>query len=154
MESPTLDAIDRGIIYLLQAAARRSITDIARRLNVVDNTVRNRLERLEGAGVIVGFTVDLEYNRAGIQHHYLFICTIPLPEREPIVDDLLEIPGVIEVRTLMTGQRNVHIVAAGSDNDDITRIAMAIDELGLRIDVEDLIRTERRRPLEAFALEQ
>jgi DNA-binding Lrp family transcriptional regulator len=153
MNSSTLDDIDKRIIYLLQENSRRSITDIAQRVNVADNTVRNRLERLESAGVIRGYTVDLDYSTAEVQHHYLFICTIRVTERETITGDLLEIPGVTEVRTLMTGQRNVHVVAAGDDNDDITRIALAIDELGLRIDVEDLIRTERRRPFETFATE-
>ena len=153
MAFTTLDTIDEGIIYLLQADARRSITDIARRLNVADNTIRNRLERLEDEGVVNGYAVDIDYNRAGVQHHYLFICTVRVSEREAITDELLEIPGVTEVRTLMTGQRNVHVVAAGDDNDDITRIALAIDDFGLRIDVEDLIRAERRRPLAAFAID-
>lgn len=148
-----LDAADKGIIYLLQVNARHTITDIARRVNVVDNTVRNRLERLESEGVIRGYTADIDYNRAGIQHHYLFICTVHVSEREAIADELCEIPGVTEVRTLMTGQRNVHVVAVGDDNDDITRIAVAIDELGLRIDVEDLIRSERRQPFAAFAVD-
>lgn len=59
---------------------------------------------------------------------------------------------MIECRTLMTGQRNVHVVAAGEDNDDITRIALALDELGLTIEMEDLIRAERSQPVATYAL--
>ena len=59
---------------------------------------------------------------------------------------------MVEVRTLMTGTRNVYVTAAGSDNDDITRIALALDELGLGIDQEHLIRRHVRRPLEQFRL--
>lgn len=69
MAFTTLDTIDEGSSYLLQVDARRSITDVVRRLNVADNTVRNRLERLEAEGVIDGYAVDIDYTRAGVQHH-------------------------------------------------------------------------------------
>ncbi|GAB3032797.1 Lrp/AsnC family transcriptional regulator [Natronobiforma cellulositropha] len=153
MDRLTLDAVDEGIIYALQENARRSITDIAAAVNVSDNTVRNRIERMEAGGVIDSYGVNVDFNRTDIQHHFLFICTVTVTEREMILDDVLEIPGVLEVRTLMTGQRNVHVVACGNDNDDITRIALSLDELGLQIDAEDLIRRERSQPLSAFAYE-
>jgi hypothetical protein len=35
--------------------------------------------------------------------------------------------------------------------DDITRIALALDDLGLPIDFENLIRYQSVQPLEAFA---
>lgn len=53
----------------------------------------------------------------------------------------------------MTGTRNVYVTAAGADNDDITRIAMALDEVGLGIEEEDLIRSQTRQPLDGFRLE-
>jgi len=150
---PALDAVDRGIIYLLQENSRRPLSEIARAVNVSDNTIRNRIEQLEAAGVIERYGVEVNYNRAGMQHHFLFICTVTIARREEIIGSVLEIPGVVEARTLMTGQRNVHIVAAGGGNDDITQIALELDKMGLRIDDEDLIRSERRRGLTSFALE-
>ena len=50
----------------------------------------------------------------------------------------------------MTGTRNVYVTAAGSDNDDITRIALALDGVGLDIDQENLIRSQTRQALEQF----
>lgn len=150
MDQMTLDAVDKGIIHMLQENARRSMTEVAKAVNVSDNTVRNRVDRLEANGVIARYGVDIDFNRTDVQHHFLFICTVRIRDRESIIEDVLEIPGVIEARTLMTGQRNLHIVAAGNDNDDITRIALAMDELGLRIDDENLIRSERGQPLSSF----
>lgn len=123
-------------------------------MNVSDNTVRNRLRRLEERGVIKGYSADVDYNQFDVQHHYQFVCTTDVGERETAVDEALDVPGVIEVRTLMTGTRNVYVTAAGSDNDDITRIAMALDGLGLRVDQENLIRSQTRQPLEQFRLEE
>lgn len=152
-ETPS-DAVDRAIVYLLQQNARTTITDIAASVNVSDNTVRNRLRRLEERGIIEGYGVDVDYNRIGVQHHYQFICTACVNERETLASQTLEVPGVIEVRTLMTGTRNVYVTAAGSDNDDITRIALALDELGLEIEQENLIRSQTRQPLDQFRPEE
>lgn len=154
MDDTPFDAVDRGIVYLLQRDARSTITDVATAVNVSDNTVRNRVRRLEERGVLEGYSADVDYNRIGVQHHYQFICTAGVNEREELADEALGVPGVIEVRTLMTGTRNVYVTAAGSDNDDITRIALALDGIGLGIDQENLIRSQTRQPLEQFQLER
>jgi DNA-binding Lrp family transcriptional regulator len=54
-----IDALDRQLIALLQADARASTADLARRLGVARTTVLARLVRLERQGVIVGYTVRL-----------------------------------------------------------------------------------------------
>ena len=150
MRDSSLDAVDRAILYHLQENARRSITDVADRVNVSGNTVRNRIDRLEERETIRGYAVDLDYNRTDIQHHSQFVCTARITDREPFAERALEVPGVIEVRTLMTGVRNVLVRAAGLDNDDITRIALALDEMGLQIEQESLVRSQGNRPLDAF----
>lgn len=154
MDDTPFDAVDRGIVYLLQQNARNTITDVATAVNVSDNTVRNRVRRLEERGVIEGYSADIDYNRIGVQHHYQFVCTASVSDREELANEALDVPGVVEVRTLMTGTRNVYVTAAGSDNDDITRIAMALDETGLEIEVENLVRSRTRRPLQQFRLER
>lgn len=153
MDDTPFDAVDRGIVYLLQQNARNTITDVATSVDVSDNTVRNRVRRLEERGVLEGYSADVDYNRIGVQHHYQFVCTAAVSEREALADEALRVPGVVEVRTLMTGTRNVCVTAAGSDNDDITRIALALDEMGLDIDRENLVRSQTRRPLEQFRLD-
>lgn len=54
-----LDTLDRRLIALLQADARASAADLARRLGVARTTVLARLARLERERVIVGYTVRL-----------------------------------------------------------------------------------------------
>lgn len=154
MTDTAWDAVDRAIVRRLQRNARTTVTDVAEAVNVSDNTVRNRIRRLEESGVIEGYRVEVDYNRIGVQHHYQFVCTASVSEREALADEALGVPGVIEVRTLMSGARNVYVTAAGSDNDDITRIAMALDGVGLEIERENLIRSQTRQPLEGFRLEE
>ncbi len=54
-----LDSLDRQLIALLQANARDSTAALARKLGVARTTVLSRLQRLEGQGVIVGYTARL-----------------------------------------------------------------------------------------------
>lgn len=55
-----MDDIDRQLIALLRDNARASIATLAQQLRVARGTVRNRLTRLENAGVIVGYSVRLK----------------------------------------------------------------------------------------------
>lgn len=146
MSTAPVDEIDRAILYHLQEDGRRSITDIATDLDVSDNTVRNRIQRMEEAGIITGYTVKVDYDAAGIQHHYVFVCTARVSEREELAAEVRKLPGVIEVLTLMTGTDNVFVIAVTSRKDEITDLAYAIDELGLRIEREHLIREHTRQP--------
>ena len=57
-----LDTLDRRLIALLQADARASAADLARRLGVARTTVLARLARLERERVIVGYTVRLGHD--------------------------------------------------------------------------------------------
>jgi len=59
MATRNLDTLDRNLIALLQANARDSTANLARKLGVARTTVLARLARLERDGTIVGYTVRL-----------------------------------------------------------------------------------------------
>ena len=56
------DETDRALIALLQENARLPVATLARRLGLARTTVQARLERLETAGVIAGYSVRLSQN--------------------------------------------------------------------------------------------
>ena len=148
-ESP-VDATDRHILYLLQEDARTNITDIADVVGVSGNTVRNRIEALEDRNVIKGYDVDIDYQKAGLDLHFAFTCSAGVSDREDLALQALDVPGVVEVREFMTGKQNVFVEGVGSDVDDITREARALDDLGLGIEAEALIRGDYSKSLEYF----
>lgn len=57
-----LDAIDRDIIRQLSADGRASLTDIGDFCGISRISVRKRIERMEDAGVIKGFTVIVDWD--------------------------------------------------------------------------------------------
>ena len=78
-----LDTLDRQLIALLQADARQSTADLARKLAVARTTVLARLVRLERQGVIVGYTVRLGQDEGdrGVEA-YVGISTEPKSARD------------------------------------------------------------------------
>lgn len=54
-----LDELDRNLVALLQANARESVANLARRLGVARTTILARIERLERTQVIAGYSVRL-----------------------------------------------------------------------------------------------
>ena len=57
-----LDDIDRDILRHLSADGRLSYTDLADWVSLSRVAVRKRIERMEDAGVITGFTVVVDWD--------------------------------------------------------------------------------------------
>jgi DNA-binding Lrp family transcriptional regulator len=60
-----LDETDRRIVEILRGDARRTVRDIARMVSLTAAPVRRRIDRLEDAGVITGYTVRLDQAKMG-----------------------------------------------------------------------------------------
>ena len=146
-----LDEIDYGILHLLQQDARHlTPVDMAERLPVSAQTVRNRISRMEDEGVLKGYVPILDYQAAGFAIRLQFTCTAPVQNRGELASAALEIDNVVNVEEMLTAQDNVRVLAVTNDTDEINEIASKLDELGLVIESERLQRTEHRRPFNHF----
>lgn len=151
METVDLDDIDRCILYSLQEDARRmSASTIAERVDVSARTVRNRIDRMEDSGVINGYGLDVDYESADYQLHTMVVCTAPIADRGEIARAAADVPGVVNVREIMTGDQNLHVEVVGTDGDDLSRITSDLNELGLHVNDEDIIRNEYDSPFQEF----
>ncbi|PSQ58504.1 MAG: AsnC family transcriptional regulator [Halobacteriales archaeon SW_9_67_25] len=147
-----LDEIDRQIIHALMADARNTTaTTIAEGLNVSGGTVRNRIDRLEEDGVIRGYTARIDFERAGGRLTSVYMCTVPAAERERLALAAESIPGVVNVRVLMAGRRDLQVVAVGENTEDLREIARSLSELDIEIEDEELLQTEIDSPYAPFA---
>lgn len=54
------DKTDQNLIALLRSNARISIVEISKKLHISRATAQNRISKLEKAGVILGYTVNLK----------------------------------------------------------------------------------------------
>lgn len=143
MSGPKLDEIDRTILNALHEDARHNTNaSISERVSVSASTVGKRIFQLEQRGVIKAHRSEIDYEKLGFPLHVLFICTVSIVDRENLIEQTLELDGVVHVRELMTGQRNAHIRTIGSSKSDITCLAYALDDLGYVVNDEILIRTK------------
>jgi Lrp/AsnC family leucine-responsive transcriptional regulator len=61
----SVDPTDFQILALLQEDGRRAVSDMAGRVALSSTAVKRRIERLEAAGVITGYSARLDYSRLG-----------------------------------------------------------------------------------------
>lgn len=154
MASEELDEVDRAILHFLQKNARfNSAADIAEKVDVTANTVRNRIQRLEERGIIKGYIPLIDYEQADYQLKVVIRCTAPVPERTELAKKALDIKGVIAVRELMTGRRNVEVTVAAAEGDQMTVAASALTELGFDIDDEELVKNDYKQRFDHFDLD-
>ncbi|MFC7073972.1 Lrp/AsnC family transcriptional regulator [Halovenus rubra] len=147
MSEASIDDVDRAILYALQEDARdMSSGDIAERTGTSDSTVRKRIQRLESAGVIKGYSAEVNYQQSGYPLRMLLFCTASIPRRGEIIDEILDIDGVVSVQELVTGEQNLLVTAVGESDDDITPVAQELLEMELTVADEVLVRSHETTP--------
>ena len=121
-----LDTLDRQLIALLQADARQSTADLARKLAVARTTVLARLVRLERQGVIVGYTVRLGQDEGdrGVEA-YVGISTEPKSARD-VTQRLATLP---ELRQLCSVSGEFDYLAL-LRAESTARLDALLDEIG------------------------
>jgi len=60
-----IDPTDRQIVELLRQDARRTLSDIGRRVSLSTPAVKRRIDRLEALGVITGYTTLVDETKLG-----------------------------------------------------------------------------------------
>jgi DNA-binding Lrp family transcriptional regulator len=128
------DQLDRDLLALLQANARESAANLARKLGVARTTVLARLGRLERDGVIVGYTVRLGQDETdrGV-HAYVGITTQPKSGRD-VTRRLARIP---ELRQLCSVSGEFDYIAQ-LRAESTARLDALLDEIG---EIDGVIKT-------------
>jgi len=120
--SAHLDGTDLEIIELLEADARRSLADIARRVSLSAPAVKRRIDRLEHSGVITGYTVTVDHAKLGRPLEAFSELRFAGTTK---VDDISTIAkGLPEVRAVFTiaGDPDALVWMRVKDVDDLKRV--------------------------------
>jgi DNA-binding Lrp family transcriptional regulator len=120
------DALDRSLLALLQANARDSTANLARKLGVARTTVLARIARLEREGVIVGYTARLGADVAErMVQAYVGIVTEPKKAKD-VTRRLARLP---ELRQLCSVSGEVDYIAL-LRAESTARLDALLDEIG------------------------
>ncbi len=100
-ETLPIDEMDKSILYILIENSRTSNTEIAKRLEVNESTVRRRIEGLMERGVIEGFTVQLSSPKMdACVRAYIYI-KVDTPALDGLVDELCASDNSLSVNRIV-----------------------------------------------------
>jgi Lrp/AsnC family leucine-responsive transcriptional regulator len=88
-EKHAVDSIDAHILGALDADARLSMSELGRMVGMSAPSVSDRVRRLEAAGIIRGFTLDVDSRALGYQIRAL-VRIRPLPGKLHLVEKLIQ----------------------------------------------------------------
>ncbi|CAB49061.1 MULTISPECIES: Lrp/AsnC family transcriptional regulator [Pyrococcus] len=118
-----LDEIDRAILRLLQEDGRMSYSEISRRINVPESTVRARVNRLIREGVIRKFAALINPFKAGYEIvAFIAIDAEPAKVRQ-VVEELAKLPEV-DVLGIVTGAHDIFMQVTVRDLQELERFIL------------------------------
>jgi Lrp/AsnC family transcriptional regulator for asnA, asnC and gidA len=97
---PKLDEIDIGIINILQKDARKKFTEIGEELGISDATVHLRVRKLEDAGIIKKFTVNIDHSKFDNPFAAYVLVSINPGSMEDVANQLMQIEEVKELHEI------------------------------------------------------
>ena len=154
MPSDELDAVDRGILFLLQEDARNVTTKtMGEKLGVAPSTVANRLQKLENEEVVRGYRPDVDYERTQFDHHLIVVGSAPPGDRGDLAEDALDVEGVVNVREFATAEQNLSMELVGQSQCDLERSIDDVCELGIAVDRTEILKRDLRQPFDEFGRE-
>jgi Lrp/AsnC family leucine-responsive transcriptional regulator len=119
----SLDSTDRRLLTLLAADARVSQRKLAAELRMSPPAVGERIARLERAGVIRGYTIDIDWTALGCSVVYLTVAATPGAAPE-VVRGLYAIPEVEDV-VVITGSFDLLARLRVRDHEHLRRVLMS-----------------------------
>ncbi|WP_096390050.1 Lrp/AsnC family transcriptional regulator [Halopenitus persicus] len=111
-----LDETDRAILRVLRADARTPFSEIARRVNGTSDSVRDRVSRMEDAGVIEGYHAAV--NAPALGYDVEALVSLEVTQRN--VDDVLAALATIDAvrdRHLTAGEWDLVLRVVVEDVD-------------------------------------
>ncbi|MFF3954017.1 Lrp/AsnC family transcriptional regulator [Streptomyces sp. NPDC001890] len=118
-----LDAIDRGILRLLQTDGRASIRSVADRVHVSRANAYARISRLIDDGVIRGFTARVDHERAGQGASAYITLKIVQNSWRTVREELQALPGATHI-ALVSGDFDVLLLVHTQDNRSLRELVL------------------------------
>jgi DNA-binding Lrp family transcriptional regulator len=145
-----LDEVDRRIVALLREGARRSFREVGESVGLSAPAVKRRVDRLEAAGVITGYTAVLDPERFGwsMQAVVFLYCegTMAADEVRAAVEGH---PEVVAAYTV-AGEASAVLVVRASDTRHLEQLLERLREHKgvLRTQTQIVLSTLFERPFE------
>jgi DNA-binding Lrp family transcriptional regulator len=150
-----LDNIDRKLLSILAEHARLPLTELAKKIGLTANAVKNRIKELEKKEVILGYRVMLDHEKLEKLHYRIFFFLENIPARQEAFRKFLALqPQVISItKTIGLSQIECRIFV-----DDVTGFYKFMEEVKTKFsdilkDFEPLIYYKFHKALNYYPLD-
>jgi len=133
-----LDSIDRQILAELRRNGRASVADIARDVGLSPAPVSRRIERMEAAGVIRGYTAIVDDRFTGSLEAFTEVRLTGNTETGELRDLVSQVPEVQEFFTI-AGDPDALVRIRVDDVDHLQRVVNALRRTGKLTGTKTLI---------------
>lgn len=110
---------DEIILSILQNGARTPISEIAKKVNLSENGVRYRLEKLQDEGYITNYTVLLNPKKFGKRTFVIFNLEMEPKKTNESIKQLAQIDEFIKIYQT-TGQYSIKAFGLFDDEEELT----------------------------------
>lgn len=129
-----MDEFDRKIIGELGADGRMSFRDLGKRIHLSPNATAERVRRLQEAGVIRGFRVEIDPARLGFTvEAYIDVKMRRQTTAQSFEASIRKIPGIVSA-AIVTGDFDFRVRVACKDQSDLVRV---IETLRIQAGVQE-----------------
>ncbi len=125
MNEKLLDAIGWDILQALQADARVSFNELARRIGLSAPTVAERVRRMEEAGIITGYRAVIDPTKAGWPVAAIIRFVTPVEQYARFMKAIGSMPEVVECHRVTGGDSFILTVRVSS----MAHLEQFIDQL-------------------------
>jgi len=93
-----IDRVDREILRLLKQNARIPISHMSREIGLSSPSIRDRMKKLRGNGVIRGYSLLVDHKKLGLGLTAFVGLTLEPPQccREDVIEELKKLPQIVE----------------------------------------------------------
>lgn len=129
-----MDEFDRKIIGELGADGRMSFRELGKRIHLSPNATAERVRRLQQAGVIRGFRIDIDPVRLGLAvEAYIDVKMHRRTTAQSFEASIRKIPGIVS-GAILTGDFDFRLRVACKDQTDLVRV---IETLRIQAGVQE-----------------
>jgi DNA-binding Lrp family transcriptional regulator len=121
-----LDALDLALLTAMRESPRAGILELSRVVRVARATVQSRLDRMERAGVIIGYGPEVDVAAAGYPVQAFVTLEIAQGALDKLHQDLSSIPGVLEAYAI-TGTGDILCRVAAATNAELQQTLLQLN---------------------------
>ena len=121
--APVIDEIAYDILRALRGNGRISIAALAAEVGISRASAYSRIESLTRAGIITGYTAQVDPTRLGLGVSALVFCSVQPQSWSPFLQAISEMPDVESAR-VMTGEHDIMLVVHSVDLESMQSLVI------------------------------